>query len=67
MKKTFLKFLIIAALAVVPGCKNCPDCFFTDPSSKTNAVPASTSFSDEHYIWESWFFSTNVVPEKVVK
>ena len=70
MKKIGLKAMLIAALALVPlmpGCKCTKDCYFIDGTTKTNAVPASTSFSDEKYIWESWFFSTNTVPEKVVK
>lgn len=66
MKKKLFLIIFSLFIASFNGCKTEPEIFIVHPQNVNTNAPVN-SFGDEHYIWETWFFSTNVVPEKVVK
>lgn len=62
MKSKLINTLLaIIAICLISGCKNVTT---NDENcvQKTNRIFFG-GFGDEHYIWENFFFSTNVVNE----
>jgi hypothetical protein len=58
--KKMIASILAASLLMFGGCSSTK--FFVIDPAKDN-VQQGSSFNDEHYVWETWLFSTNQVNE----
>ena len=63
MKKTIIAAMALAATLVAGCVSECQQCQLRPDSERPEQRQKQSSFSDEHFVWESWAYGTNRVEQ----